>query len=50
MAPKRKSKGGKKATKKASTRKLTLHKETVKDMKMLVKSAAKNQSVDVCVA
>jgi hypothetical protein len=50
MASKRKSKSGKKSSaKKAGTRKLTLHKETVKDMKTLVKRADGNDSVNVCV-
>jgi hypothetical protein len=51
MASKQKSKGSKKANaKKGGTGKLNLHKETVKDMKMLVKGTAKNrQSINVCV-
>jgi hypothetical protein len=51
MASKSKGKGSKKAkAKKTSKLKLTLHKETVKDMKTLVKRAGDNDSVNVCVA
>ena len=40
MASEKKSKGSKK---KSGTQKLNLHKETIKDMKMLVKGAAKSR-------
>lgn len=48
--PKQKS-SAKKNTKKVGIRKLTLHKETIKDMKTLLGSAKRDrQSVSVCVA
>ena len=50
MASKKNNGSKKKSAKKGGPKKLSLHKETVKDMKVITDSAAKDrQSIHVCV-